>query len=75
MGDSSPSSSKGNEAAEEEVAKWNDDGAAEEAAGEITVWTHEPMLLAGTALVLLVDVLSIVAILTVVEENDRASGT
>ena len=73
MGDSANTTK--DEAAEEEIAKWNDDGASKEAAAEIKVWTNEPMLLAGTALVLLVDVLSIVAILTVVEENDRASGT
>jgi hypothetical protein len=61
----------------EEDAKWNDDGAAmtDSSALEPSFWKNEPILLACTALVLLVDVVSAVAILTVVEDNDRASGT
>lgn len=62
--------------AQDDADKWNDDGAVgEKEAGEPNFWRNETMLLAGTALVLLIDVLSVASILTAIEENDRATGT
>ena len=62
--------------AQDDADKWNDDGAVDEKqADEPNFWRNEAMLLAGAGLVLLIDVLSIAAILTAIEENDRATGT
>ena len=64
------------EAAEEEPAKWNDAGAvAEELPPDPSFWKNDLPLLVGTAVVLLIDVLSIAAIVTAVAENDRPTGT
>jgi hypothetical protein len=64
------------EAAEGESAKWNDAGAmADEPPADPSFWRNDLPLLAGTAVVLLIDVLSVAAIVTAVAENDRPTGT
>lgn len=64
------------EAAEGEHDKWNDAGAmAEEMPADPSFWRGDLPLLAGFCAVLLIDVLSIAAIVTAVAENDRPTGT
>ena len=64
------------EAEEAEHAKWNDAGAiAEELPAEPSLWRGDLPLLTGFCVVLLIDILSIAAIVTAVVENDRPTGT